>query len=305
MSRFLKYEDSSETSDGQLVTLPDGPSIHTSFDTFALESTLNSSRIEISSATAYTFAVLQTSNATTAANKTVRALECKIDFCTQLIRAEMINNVYNETILQQTTKHRLYERKASERTSLDDYLEFQSLPGVNTTDNLPISLDKGQPGCLGGLLNFDQREVVALTELGLDGIEDMVENMSLSASRIIRTVCDGGVRHPGMTWQTVALVRVTWLWLLLPVIVEALGIAFFCSVATFSKNNGMTIWKSSLTAALYHSLDSNELDNIQELEGLYDMEQVAEKMKVTLIKEDDASRSRLLASVPRGIVASR
>lgn len=295
MSDLLIEEEDSQTADGQLMTLPDGPSLNTGFDTFVLEATTNSTRLETSSATAYTFAVLETSNDTTIENKPVKAMECKIDFCVASVQAELVNNVYKETTLQHTSKNRLYSRKSADQDSPSVYLEFDKLEGSNATDNQQISLDKSQPPCLGAILNFDQREVVALTEVGLDGIEKVVEDISTSASRMLRTVCDGGIRHTGSSWETVTLVRITWWWLILPICVEVFGLGFFCMVGFMTTISEAAIWKSSLIAALYHGLDSKEVDGRQNVEGSYAMEQVAEQTKVTLSRGTATVRSRLIA----------
>ena len=280
----------SVTDSGRVFTLPGGPILDTSFDTFQVGDTLPSSRIKTTNVTAYTFAVLELNQ-----QDEVKALECKIDFCVQVLQAELSNGAYKEMVLQQSTEHRQYQRLDPSRITRPEYLEFAQIVGSNATLAGSISLERGQPGCLGGLLNFDPREVVALTELGLEGIPDMVANVTISASRSIRTVCENGTSVAGTSWREVTLVRIDWWWLLLPVAVELLGIVFFVSVGVCTSTSESEIWKSSLMAALFHSLDVETFRGQEQLEGLYGMEQIAEKTSVTLSTGTAVCRSRLVA----------
>ena len=292
VSSFLEISETEALTYGPILTLPGGPSIDTHFDTFAVSDTAPSQRIETTNVTAYTFAVLEAN-----ANKEVKALECKIDFSVQVLQAELSNGIYNETILQQSTEYRHIQRNVPPRNIPYEVLEFAEIAGSNATQAGPIAIATSQPGCLGGLLNFEPREVLALTELGLTGIQYMVGNVTISAGRTIRTVCENGTHVAGTSWQEVTLVRITWWWLLLPIGVELLGMIFFVWVGLSSKSSQSAIWKSSLIAAVFHSLDSEELltRNSEEVEGLYYMEQIAEKMVVRLSTDTSHHPSKLVS----------
>lgn len=82
--------------------------------------------------------------------------------------------------------------------------------------------------------------------------------------------------------------------------VEALGLTFFLWVAMLNRYSKTKIWKSSLVAALYHGPEIAVQTEDSELEGLFDMEQVADRMKVRLSDEGDGSRSKLVRTSTSG-----
>jgi hypothetical protein len=288
VSQFLVREASvSET--GEVVSLPGGPSIDTTFDTFDIARTDPSSRIETTNVTAYTFGVLEAKP-----DGQVSGLECKLDFCVQLIEAELAGGVYKETILRNFTEYAVMVGDRTAALNLDRWFQFNDLTDATGRPQPAISVDEIEPQCLGSLLSFEPKEVLALTELGLDSIPSMVDDLAISVARSVRTICENGTRILGSSWREVSLVRIDWWWVLLPIVVEALGIGFFVWVAVWNKMAAGSIWKSSLIATLFHSLHSKELDGGDSLESLYEMEKVAEKMSTRLSAGTRTYRSRLV-----------
>lgn len=93
------------------------------------------------------------------------------------------------------------------------------------------------------------------------------------------------------------LVRINWYWFILPVVVECLSVGFFVWLLVCNGFSNARLWKGSLVAALYHSMDVRRGEGGERgMEGLFDMELVAEKMAIELLDvvEGGGVRSRLV-----------
>lgn len=281
---------------GQNASIPNGPSLDSSFDTFIIGVTEPSTRIPSNNATIHTFAALQASE-----SGLVEAIECSLSLCVQLVETSLSGNVYTETILQQSTESRTQrEVPAANATFVKNYdseLKF-TIPDFarGTAFTNEIVVDLFQFKCLSGLLEFDTREYLPLAQMGLAKMMKVVENMSIAVGRGLRSVCVDSTKVLGSSWEDVVLVRINWWWFTLPVVVEALAIGFFIWLSIYNRMARIQLWKSSLVAVLYHGLDLQQLRRGDCPEGLYDMEQVAEKMKVSLAVtgSNEKSSSRLM-----------
>jgi hypothetical protein len=182
---------------------------------------------------------------------------------------------------------------SNDSTSL---VKFQSPAGRGNLFGNDMGVDFFTIRCLADILAFDFRENLPLAEMGLDRIPIAVANMAMAVSRALRTICGQKKVILGSSFENITLVQIDWWWLTLPVAVEILGIAFFTLLCVHNMRSKTNLWKSSLVAALYHSVDLDQQQKGKPIEGLHDMEQLADGMKVKLMAstKDDDNWTRLI-----------
>lgn len=78
----------------------------------------------------------------------------------------------------------------------------------------------------------------------------------------------------GLTSQAVVYMRVQWLWLILPIALQVLGVlALVGALVGRRQTKDVPLWKGSALAVLYHSVDKDgvlgtQVKDLQELEDL-------------------------------------
>jgi hypothetical protein len=87
----------------------------------------------------------------------------------------------------------------------------------------------------------------------------------------------------GYTVVDETYVRVRWRWIVLPVTLQVLSLVLFISTIIQSKRLGAPIWKSSILAAIYHSIA--EKDNEYDLNRLSSMHNAASTTSVQFSKD--------------------
>lgn len=87
----------------------------------------------------------------------------------------------------------------------------------------------------------------------ISGIFDQVT--SSMTSQLLRR---GGELAQGLTSQDVVYIRVRWVWLILPLVVQFLGgVALVVTIIGRERTKNVPLWKSSTLAVLYHSVDEH------------------------------------------------
>ena len=101
---------------------------------------------------------------------------------------------------------------------------------------------------------------------------------------------------PGFVETTEIWVKVRWEWLILPMVVTVLSVVFVIVTVMLNRSSNTALWKASLSALLYHGLDSDEYKK----EGaMFDkvscMDGVAEHQKIRL-RASESTGSRALGT---------
>lgn len=126
--------------------------------------------------------------------------------------------------------------------------------------------------------------VLQILILGLDVIGSLV------ADSMTKTLLQNSdITIPGSIYANQVMVRVQWVWMILPTLLVILGIVFL--VWTTCASRKKIVWKSSVLAFLFHGLeDQRERDNCMTGSG---MEKLAEAMHVQLHPSQDDARVML------------
>ncbi|KAL7919833.1 hypothetical protein ACQKWADRAFT_300186 [Trichoderma austrokoningii] len=107
----------------------------------------------------------------------------------------------------------------------------------------------------------------------LETVSGILDNIAQSMTDMIRE--KGTVQiGQGLTSQAVVYIRVQWLWLILPIALQILGVlALIGALVGRSRTKDVPLWKGSALAVLYHSVDKDgflgtRVRDLQELEDL-------------------------------------
>jgi hypothetical protein len=121
----------------------------------------------------------------------------------------------------------------------------------------------------------------------LEIVSGILDNMAQSLTDIVRE--KGTVQiGQGLTSQAVIYIRVQWLWLILPMALQVLGVlALIGALVGRRQTKDVPLWKGSALAVLYHSVDKDgvlgtQVKDLQELD-------VLGKTQVMLEKKSDAA----------------
>ncbi|KAL7943427.1 hypothetical protein V8C42DRAFT_354219 [Trichoderma barbatum] len=80
----------------------------------------------------------------------------------------------------------------------------------------------------------------------------------ITTSMTSQLLQSGGEIAQGLTSQIVVYIRVRWVWLILPLVVQFLGgIALVVTIIGRKRTKNVPLWKASTLAVLYHSVDEN------------------------------------------------
>ena len=94
-------------------------------------------------------------------------------------------------------------------------------------------------------------------------------------------------KFTGFTIIPEAYVHVRWQWMIFPVALELATLTLFILVIIHSRREGVPIWKSSILAIIYHSVEELRNERSPPTERLSDMQSAAEATAVGLWKSDD------------------
>ncbi|OQV08151.1 hypothetical protein CLAIMM_12465 [Cladophialophora immunda] len=100
----------------------------------------------------------------------------------------------------------------------------------------------------------------------------------------------------GTVFTERTFVAVRWIWLSLPLGLNALGLIFLLVTAIYTKRNKVPLWKSSAFALLYHGLEARLVDDKQMYQRTSDMEKAASVTEVTLSSPGPGRKRLILRS---------
>ncbi|KAK4081201.1 uncharacterized protein Triagg1_2733 [Trichoderma aggressivum f. europaeum] len=123
----------------------------------------------------------------------------------------------------------------------------------------------------------------------LEVVSGIFDSISQSLTDMIRQGSAMQIAQ-GTTSQAVVYIRVRWVWLILPFVVQLMGgIALFVTVVGTKRTSDALLWKGSTLAVLYHSVDKDGVIG-SHLRNVEDLEKV-EETQVMLEKKDGVSDS--------------
>lgn len=91
-------------------------------------------------------------------------------------------------------------------------------------------------------------------------------------------------------------VHVRWLWLILPALLNAIGIAFLIITVSYTRKLKLPLWKASAMAMLYHGLHEDLIQPGETYETASDMEEAARGVYVRFSSGDEAGGRSILRS---------
>jgi hypothetical protein len=122
----------------------------------------------------------------------------------------------------------------------------------------------------------------ALLETG--NITQTIENLARSMSTRVRTG-PNTTSTIGQAFHDETLLRVQWLWLILPCLVVVCGVLFMILTILRSRNSEAPVWKSSTLAVLLHDV-RGYLGDDERFEQVEEMDRVAKDVHVRLVREE-------------------
>lgn len=129
---------------------------------------------------------------------------------------------------------------------------------VSSTDAFDVWIDEGPERTMNNI-------AAAFTQLGLSS------SLNTNGTEVIF----------GQVGRVVSLVRVRWLWLILPYGLCLAGILFLLLTAYLSNRAGLPLWKSSINALLYHGIDYDH-GSLEPLATIPEMDDQAERTRAQL-----------------------
>ncbi len=126
------------------------------------------------------------------------------------------------------------------------------------------------------------KSATSMLQSGLNASSNIPETMDRVAAAMTNRLRDvSSLNVQGQSGSMELYVRVSWLWLVLPILSVFLGTVLLISVITVTGKHQMPIWKTSELALLFHGLDFL-LDDTVETRKVSEMEEIAMAMQVKL-----------------------
>jgi hypothetical protein len=151
--------------------------------------------------------------------------------------------------------------------SLSATRQVEFLPSIDSTEDLYNFTNASYGGWMKlDLINTMEVRANVLTTFGLNATTNRVT---------------------GYTTIPEAYVHVRWQWMIFPVALELATLTLFILVVIHSRREGVPIWKSSILAIIYHSVEELRNERSPPTERLSDMQSAAEATAVGLWKSDD------------------
>lgn len=127
-----------------------------------------------------------------------------------------------------------------------------------------------------------QNDVLSLMNQTSD-ISSLFNNLSASMSSYLRAQASGvGSQTLGIAYRDETFVNVRWAWLILPVVLVLMSIVLLAATVWTSTQQRDPVWKSSILAAVYHSLDTRPVQRGPELDTMAQMQLAAKCDQVVL-----------------------
>ncbi|KAL7817923.1 hypothetical protein V8C44DRAFT_368059 [Trichoderma aethiopicum] len=135
--------------------------------------------------------------------------------------------------------------------------------------------------------NFAPGATAAFVNGSLEEVSSIFGSVALSLTDMVREGKQMQLAR-GKTSQAVLYIRVRWMWLILPLVVQFLGgMALLGAVIAGYRAKEVPLWKGSVLAVLYHSVDKDGILGT-DMKGVEELEK-AERIKAKLGKTGDNS----------------
>ena len=283
--------------DPPVYTLPGGPSI----DTYTEVGVLMKSTVRYSGArpniSFNTLAIVSNDDT----SRTYTAWQCVIQLCSKSLKATYKDGVLSEVETRPPdTDIGWMSFNPTQGLSGEYNNPFQWLQGVlnltfstygdntgaNLGDNCTTSLDVGE-----AIWSTMSSSELSYTTTGFY-LPDLFTNIAagltygLRASSTTSNLTGGQV--VGTPYATFTVVKVTWEWIALPLVLEVLVLLLLLFVIRQSKRANITKWRDSNLAALFHGF--NDRAEMTRVNCQLDMEDHSRKMNVKLSRDQDGLR---------------
>lgn len=136
-----------------------------------------------------------------------------------------------------------------------------------------------------GFDNFAPGATAAFANGSLEEVSRIFDSIALSLTDMVREGKQMKLAQ-GKTSQAVLYIRVRWRWLILPLVVQFLGgMALLGAVIAGNRAKEMPLWKGSVLAVLYHSVDKDGvlrtgMQDVEELEKVETIKAMLEKKNI-------------------------
>lgn len=115
-------------------------------------------------------------------------------------------------------------------------------------------------------------------------LQAVIRSMAAALNNFSLARTEEASRVRGMARLSETIVKVRWPWLVLPLVVEALGFVLLVVATLFSKRQAAGLWKDSLLAVLYHGLDREDGRlHGESTRTMTDMKMMAKRTRVGLV----------------------
>ncbi|KAI2615550.1 hypothetical protein GGR54DRAFT_612919 [Hypoxylon sp. NC1633] len=156
----------------------------------------------------------------------------------------------NGTFLINTVTHQLIQKYLSGLlTGMATSLNYYEQGAAIASNDVPLrfysmaSWDGASP-----TPKFDMQGIFDAIAQGMTTVVRKADSTANS------TAVDAIVRIPGPETAMVVLVRVRWVWIILPVVLQVAAMVFVCTTVASSKRQGLPDWKSSSLATLFFGM---------------------------------------------------
>lgn len=123
----------------------------------------------------------------------------------------------------------------------------------------------------------------SMFSVGFNASADIPKTMDRVATAMTSRLRDiSNYTVQGQSGSMMLFVRVSWLWLLLPLFSVVFGTIFLISVMITTRKHKLPIWKASELALLFHGFDFKLDDTVEMMEKVSEMEAVASALQVQL-----------------------
>ena len=223
----------------------------------------------------------------------VEASECSIYVCVNTYNVSMNQGILRSAILKKWYNHSInldWTHDASETAILTP--PPKDLSSATADSDFAISnfaplvsyLTGLLEGALDGKNTLDASDsntatLVQAIHNGAKVTSSVVENIALVVTNAMRSANGTYDAVTGSAWERQTFIHVRWIWLTLPVLLVFSSLFLLISVMLESWGQGVTVWKSSALAVIFHGLDKEDDLPVNKLS---EMKHAAKKTKVRL-----------------------
>ncbi len=251
----------------------------------------------------------------------VEAADCLLSYCAKAYTAQVVQGQFSENVTAIVDLPQWEGRL--DHLNADPYIHFsvsqEEMPLLPANFNRTFSLgskiyyhlqtqydsyfhtESSMQG--DGLITFRSDVDAGFFWNGPHAINETMANVAIAMTNAIRGLSD--LRYEGTASTMKSFIQVSWLWLLLPLIMLILAIAFLALTMRQSHVADVPHWRNSALAVMEHGLDTIDFDegrqgrDAQTVKNAFEMASGKEETSV-LDKWADQARVRLRRRGERG-----